>query len=169
MSLLIEDSDFILELNEQEDDKDRVRIMVSEMFCKAVAIQHMAEEQGITLTFMEAYTSCSMQLLRSAFEEPDGAAMAFYSSLEDTCPKCANMLMGLLGLIMERDILEHLAMVVGYTSEMDVDMESEALAFVARHAARVLLGIKMTEIDIECLESCTDNNRTIESMRNGNN
>ncbi len=166
MSLLVEEEDFITELSEQTDDKDRVRLMVAEMFCKAVALQYMAEQHATPLSFMEAYTSATMELLRSAFNEPEGAAFAFYNSLDDVCPKCANMFIGLLGLVMERDINEHIAMVTDYTSDMGVEMESEALAFVARHAARVLLGIKMTQIDIECLENCTDNNRTIDSMRN---
>ena len=168
MSLLVEDQDIISELLEQEDDRDRVRLMTAELFCKAVAVEHMAQQQETEMSFMEAYTSCTMELLRNAFEDTEGAAYVFYDCLEDTCPKCANMYLGLMGLVMERDIHEHIEMVTNYTSRYEVEMEAEAVAFVARHTARVLLGIKMQDVTMECLEGCTDNNRTIESMRTNN-
>ena len=165
MAFLVDDQDFIVELRDQEDDRDVLRIMVAEMFCKAVAVKHMAQRTGTIMTFVEAYTSCAMELMRSAFEDNTSPAYVFYDCLDDTCPKCANVFLAMLGLAIESDIYEHLDSVTSYVDGMGAEIESEALAFVTRQAVRVLLGVKMQAITAECLESCTDNERTIESMR----
>lgn len=156
---LISDADAAAALEMVEDDKQLIKFMASEVYGKAEAFLFMA---GGEFTFSDAVTDCMIALYTAAIME-DGVAVEMYRRLEDVCPRCTNLYIGVLCHSMHEDVSPSLSAMHLVAQTLGREMEAEAIGFAGRHGALVLMGYKLDTLPLRCLDGCSK--ETIDQIR----